>query len=118
MRHALSYAFALVAVGVLALAAEPAAAQTLAPGPYYATPSWDQSLLPSTRFIVLSNFNNEAVLDRETGLVWERSPSTDHSAWFFAILHCAGRAQGWAWWLASPNHCGIDKSRGPNTNSS
>ncbi|HKA44710.1 MAG TPA: DUF1566 domain-containing protein, partial [Burkholderiales bacterium] len=42
--------------------------------PYYATPSWDQTLPANTRFIVLSNFNSEAVLDRETGLVWHRSP--------------------------------------------
>jgi hypothetical protein len=50
-----------------------AAAQTTAPGPYYATPSWDQTLPSSSRFVILSNFNNEAVLDRETGLVWTRS---------------------------------------------
>jgi hypothetical protein len=54
-------------------------AQTISNGPYYATPSWDQKLQCDTqatcpRFIVLSNWNNEAVLDRETGLVWERSP--------------------------------------------
>lgn len=40
-------------------------------GPYYATPSWDQKLDPSVRFIVLANWNNEAVLDRETGIVWQ-----------------------------------------------
>ena len=89
MRHALSYAFGLVAVGMLALAAELADAQTMAPGPYYATPSWDQTLPPSTRFIVLSNFNNEAVLDRETGLVWERSPvSVLGTDWFTAVSAC------------------------------
>jgi hypothetical protein len=49
------------------------AAETIANGPYYATPSWDQSLPASTRFIVLANFNGEAVLDRETGLVWQRA---------------------------------------------
>lgn len=54
-----------------------ALAQTVANGPYYATPSWDQTLPAATRFIVLSNMNNEAVLDRETGLVWQASPSTD-----------------------------------------
>ena len=47
---------------------------TIANGPYYALPSWDQSLPSSTRFIVLSNMNTAAVLDRETGLVWERTP--------------------------------------------
>jgi Protein of unknown function (DUF1566) len=48
-------------------------AQTTAVGPYYANPSWDQTLPVATRFIVLSNMNNEAVLDRETGLVWQRT---------------------------------------------
>ena len=33
-------------------------------GPYYATPSWDQKLPSDTRFIVLTNWNSEAVLDR------------------------------------------------------
>jgi hypothetical protein len=52
-----------------------ASAQTSANGPYYATPSWSQQLPVATRFIVLANWNNEAVLDRETGLVWQRDPS-------------------------------------------
>ncbi|WP_326543152.1 Lcl C-terminal domain-containing protein [Pseudorhodoferax sp.] len=55
--------------------AVPVAAQTVANGPYYATPSWDQTLPVATRFIVLSNLAHRAVLDRETGLVWEREPS-------------------------------------------
>jgi hypothetical protein len=33
-------------------------------GPYYATPSWDQTLPANTRFVVLSNFANAAMLDR------------------------------------------------------
>ena len=89
MRRTFSYTLGLVAAAVLALAAEPADAQTIAPGPYYATPSWDQTLPPSTRFIVLSNFNDEAVLDRETGLVWERSPvSILGTDWFTAVSAC------------------------------
>jgi hypothetical protein len=66
----------LLAVTLIATSSSLANAQTVAPGPYYATPSWDQTLPASTRFIVLSNFNSQAVLDRDTGLVWERSPST------------------------------------------
>src|SRR5262249_21406186 len=56
-----------------------AQAQTVAAGPYYATPSWDQTI-PCTastncsRFVVLSNFSNQAVLDRDTGLGWQPAP--------------------------------------------
>jgi hypothetical protein len=78
--------------------AVPARAQTTAVGPYYATPSWDQTLpcaTPATcpRFIVLSNFNSEAVLDRETGLVWERSP-TGSDGWADVLFTCHNKALG------------------------
>jgi hypothetical protein len=76
MKRRLKHAFGLVVVALLALGAGPAGAATTAAGPYYANPSWDQQLSSSTRFVVLSNWNNAAVLDRETGLVWEQSPST------------------------------------------
>jgi hypothetical protein len=67
-----------------------AAAQTTAPGPYYATPSWDQTLPSSTRFVILSNFNSQAVLDRETGLVWARAPVAISVVpnWFEASFVC------------------------------
>ena len=82
-----------------------AAEQTIAPGPYYATPSWDMTLPANVRFVVLSNFNNEAVLDRETGLVWERYPPvpfvgdpSNHN-WFGANERCddlkLGNRKGW-----------------------
>jgi hypothetical protein len=68
-----------LAAAIVGVSASTLHAQTTAVGPYYATPSWDQTIactIPSScsRFLVLSNFNNEAVLDRETGLVWERTP--------------------------------------------
>ena len=80
MRHRFGSACALLAVVFLVASPSAADAQTAAIGPYYATPSWDQTLACSStsacpRFIVLSNFANAAVLDRETGLVWERAPS-------------------------------------------
>ena len=43
--------------------------------------------------------NSEAVLDNETGLVWEKSPSTITYPWTGAIIHCAqlnvGGRKGW-----------------------
>ena len=52
----------------------------VANGPYYALPSWAQKITcvadNCQRFVVLANWNSEAVLDRETGLVWERAPGT------------------------------------------
>ena len=64
-------------------------------GPYYAKPAWDQSLSVSTRFVVLTNWNSKAVLDKETGLVWERSPAlTNYFSWDEARVHCAARTTG------------------------
>jgi hypothetical protein len=76
MTHKLFCTLTLIALALVGFAANPAGAATTAAGPYYANPSWDQTLPSSTRFIVLSNMNSAAVLDRETGLVWEQSPST------------------------------------------
>src|SRR5262245_51000289 len=68
-------------------------------GPYYATPSWDQTLPTETRFIVLTNMASAAVLDRETGVVWERLPGPTPLNWFDAHLYCndvtTGGRMGW-----------------------
>jgi hypothetical protein len=57
--------------------------------------SWDRRIdVVQQRFQVLNEFNDEAVLDRETGLVWERSPSTQTLAWSNARLFCAQKAVG------------------------
>src|SRR5215472_9762541 len=66
----------LASAVMLSSMAGPASAQTSGAGPYYATPSWDQSIPAATRFVVLTNFASAAVLDRETGLVWEKTPKT------------------------------------------
>src|SRR5262245_24548289 len=90
---------ASIAILVIASAASTAFAQTTANGPYYATPSWDQTLPSATRFIVLSNFGGQAVLDRETGLVWEKIPNTAPMLWEPALEYCinhrVGDRQGW-----------------------
>ena len=94
----------LIGLGVMAFGIDAATAQTTANGPYYATPSWDQKLqcdTPATcpRFVVLANWNSAAVLDRETGLVWEKAPSTLNPGWVDASDHCLkldlGGRGGW-----------------------
>ena len=93
------WALASIACGLTAFAVAPAAAQTVANGPYYAVPSWDQTLPSSTRFIVLSNFGSAAVLDRETGLVWDRAPIATTFTWEDAHVLCneltTGNRLGW-----------------------
>ena len=86
----------------MSLVSTAASAQTVANGPYYATPSWDQklqcdSLASCPRFVVLANWNSEAVLDRETGLVWQRVPRTlgvTNLTYADAALACAGETTG------------------------
>ncbi len=104
MKHKLLWTLGLIVLAMVAFVTGPAGAQTVANGPYYATPSWDQKLqcdTPATcpRFIVLSNWNSAAVLDRETGLVWERSPSTSAFNWTVAQSYCniltLGNRKGW-----------------------
>jgi len=72
-------------------------------------PPWDHAQNNPGRFSVLSQFNNEAVLDKETGLVWEQSPgdtdgdgdvdNDDLRDWFNALVHCytkeVGGRKGW-----------------------
>ena len=92
----------LTITGMCVLAGGRAEAQVSQNGPYYANPSWDQQLPASTRFVVLTNWGSQAVLDRETGLVWELTPSTNQSeavSWVGALVNCrefpiAGRF-GW-----------------------
>jgi hypothetical protein len=103
MKNRLFYTFGLIVFVMVAFATSSAEAGGVI-GPYYATPSWDQQLAcdaPSRcpRFKVLSNWNNEAVLDKETGLVWEQSPSTITFTWELAQHHCntlvVGDRMGW-----------------------
>lgn len=57
--------------------------------------SWDRRIdKAQRRFKLLNEFNAEAVLDKETGLVWERSPSKNVVAWPNARLMCAQKAVG------------------------
>ena len=62
--------------------------------------SWSNIIPNATkRFVVLSDFSNEAVLDRETGLVWEKAPSASPENWYDAVRDCwlqrTGGRMGW-----------------------
>ncbi len=51
-----------------------------------ALPSWDQKLPVDERFVLV--FDEEAVLDRETGLVWERVTRDHELQWDQAQYYC------------------------------
>ena len=64
------------------------------------TQNWDKNLTGTARFTVLPSFNNEAVRDNNTGLVWEQAPSTTQDSWLASAVHCingvtVGGTKGW-----------------------
>ena len=66
--------------------------------------TWVEPINTPDRFMVLSSFNDEAVLDRETGLVWEQSPIAQGRLWSASLpsplsvegaqTHCKRRTLG------------------------
>jgi hypothetical protein len=63
-------------------------------------PSWDKKIDTPKRFTVLKDFNDEAVLDNETGLVWERRPDPlSRGSWPYIDNEClanfTGKRLGW-----------------------
>ena len=83
-------------LGVTPATADPPIKQSALPS---ITQNWDKILPSGQRFTVLTEFNNQAVRDNETGLVWERAPLATGFTWFQAIGHCAestvGGRMGW-----------------------
>lgn len=69
--------------------------------------SWDQKFSnASNRFVVLAAFSDEAVLDKETQLVWQRTPYSSLSAVWPAAHHVCDRASiggRYGWRLPSIN---------------
>jgi hypothetical protein len=63
-----------------------------------ALPTWDKRIDGANRFKVLSALDGEAVLDRETGLVWEKVaslPGNWRNALRFCALRNTGGRMGW-----------------------
>ena len=62
-------------------------------------PGVDKALPTAQRFVILPAFNSDAVLDNETGLVWEKSPQTTSARWSVARRTCTekgvGGQKGW-----------------------
>lgn len=81
----------LMAIFTVALVAPPVAAQVGV--------TWDKKFSGGNRFSVLGAFGNAAVLDKETGLVWEQSPSTTRTSQWDAQAICntqnVGGRFGW-----------------------
>ena len=63
----------------------------------YIPPAWYQKLSASKRFKLV--LGGAAVLDKETGLVWEKSPSTNKMDWYAAVSYAydlnVGGRKGW-----------------------
>lgn len=57
-------------------------------------PSWDRKIDGPGRFKVLAAFDGAAVLDKETGLVWQRAISPDTRVWTYAVGDCMSQLIG------------------------
>ena len=60
-------------------------------------PTWSQKLPAAQRFVIV--LDGAAVLDKETGLVWEKIPDTTLRSWADAVIYCynknVGGRKGW-----------------------
>ena len=63
------------------------------------TQNWDKVLPAAERFVILTAFTSDAVLDKSTGLVWEKSPQMADAKWsvarFICINKTVGGQKGW-----------------------
>lgn len=90
---------ALLLGGLLVAGCESADAQGVPADLSGVTQNRGKPLPAAQRFVILPAFNSEAVLDKETGLVWERSPQTTSTRWSVARHTCieknVGGQKGW-----------------------
>lgn len=86
----------LLSLGLLAGAAVTAGPAQAAEGlgTKFADQAWNRKLPAGTRFLVQTDWNSEVVLDKETGLVWEKSPQTATATWNNARFACIGKTTG------------------------
>ncbi len=66
--------------------------------------NWQEAHPSAQRFVILSDFENEAALDQETGLIWEISPQPTAVTWNEARATCINRSTGnhKGWRLPAP----------------
>jgi uncharacterized protein DUF1566 len=95
-RRFLTVTIGALAFGGLLGAADAPAAPT---DPSGISQNSGKALPAAQRFIILPAFNSDAVLDKETGLVWEKSPQTTTARWSAARRICTeknvGGQNGW-----------------------
>ena len=106
--------FLTVTIGVLAFggllgAADAPAAPT---DPSGISQNSGKVLPAAQRFVILPAFNSEAVLDKETGLVWEKSPQTTTARWSAARRICTEKNVGGQTGLASAVFARVTQSGG------
>ena len=67
--------------------------------------NWQDAHPADRRFVILPTYNMEAVLDEETGLVWELAPQTAAVTWNEARILCLKRDTGGqkGWRLPAPS---------------
>ena len=90
----------------------------LGSGPAFAKEmTWGKITAASQRFQALANFGNAAVLDRETGLVWEQCPSTDETtSWHGAKKACFNKELGGRMGWRLPTYEEMASLGDPNAN--
>lgn len=71
-----------------------AATALVAAGAAAKPPVWDLRIDKASRFKVLKPFGGAAVLDRETGLVWQQAPAATADQWSNAMTICLRTAIG------------------------
>jgi len=76
--------------------------------------SWSRKLTSDTRFVLV--LDGQAVLDNETGLTWERTPSTATTTWPGLGINCAAKFTGGRRGWRPPTHSELSSLFG-STNS-